>query len=67
MVSVESETRPTMNAHEFINYELEYDLNNPYKHAGEIISMLDERDDVADNEPLEEVENVQIGDVVMWL
>jgi hypothetical protein len=27
--SAESETGPTMNAHEFINYELEFDLNNP--------------------------------------
>ena len=30
-----------------------------------IISMLDERDDVADNKPIEEVDNVQIGDVVV--
>ena len=27
--------------------------------------MLDERDDVVDNEPTEEVDNVQIGDVVV--
>ena len=27
--------------------------------------MLDERDDVADNKPIEEVDNVQIGDVVV--
>ena len=27
--------------------------------------MLDERDDAADNEPIEEVDNVQIGDVVV--
>ena len=27
--------------------------------------MLDERDDVTDNEPIEEVDNVQNGDVVV--
>jgi hypothetical protein len=27
--------------------------------------MPDERDDVVDNEPIEEVDNVQIGDVVV--
>ena len=27
--------------------------------------MLDERNDVADNEPIEEVDNMQIGDVVV--
>jgi hypothetical protein len=31
----------------------------------EIIGMLDERDDVTDNEPIEEVDNAQIGDVVV--
>ena len=30
LVFKESESRPTMNAHEFINHELEFDLNNPY-------------------------------------
>ena len=31
----------------------------------EIISTLDERDDAPDNEPIEEVDNMQIGDVVV--
>jgi hypothetical protein len=26
----ESETRPTMNAHEFNNYEIRFGLKNPY-------------------------------------
>jgi len=31
----------------------------------EITSMLDERDDVANNEPIEEIDNVQIGEEVI--
>ena len=31
----------------------------------EIMSMLDERDHAIDNEPIEEVDNVQVGDVVV--
>ena len=55
-----------MNAHEFINYELEFDLINPYiPIVEEIIGMLDERHDAFDNEPIEEVDNVQISDVVV--
>ena len=27
--------------------------------------MLDERDDATDNEPIEEVDNVQVGDAVV--
>ena len=47
-----------MNYHEFINYELEFYLNNPYiLIQEEILSMLDERDDAANN--------VHIGDVVV--
>ena len=30
LIYVESETRPTMNSHEFINYEIRIDLNDPY-------------------------------------
>jgi hypothetical protein len=42
-----------------------FDLHNPYiSIEEESISMPDERDDVVDNEPIEEVDNVQIGDVV---
>lgn len=53
-----------MNAHKFVNYELEYNLIIPYIHTEEeIIDMLDERDDVADNGLLEKVDNVQM---VMW-
>jgi hypothetical protein len=55
-----------MNAHEFINYELEFDPNNPYiPIKEEIIGMLDGRGDAVDNEPIEEVDNVQISDVVI--
>ena len=49
LVYVESEIGPTMNAHEFINYELEVDLNNPYICIeDELISILDERGDAID-------------------
>ena len=66
LVSKESECGPTMNAHEFIHYELEFDLNNPYiPNLEEIIGMLDERRDAFDNEPIEGVDNVQISDVVV--
>ena len=54
-----------MNVHEFINYEVEFDLNNSYiLIEEEIISMLDESDDAIDNEPIEEIDNVQIGDTI---
>ena len=59
-----SETRPTMIEHEFVNYELEFDLNNPYiPIEEEIIGMLDEINDAIDNEHVEEVDHVQIDDV----
>ena len=32
LTSAKSETRPTTNAHGFINYELRFDINNPYIH-----------------------------------
>ena len=66
LVSKESECGPTMNTHEFINYELEFDLNNSYiPTEEEIIGMLDEGGDAADNECMEEVDNVQIIDVLI--
>ena len=41
-------------------------MNNPYiPIEEEIISTLDERDNAPDNEPIEEVDNMQIGDVVV--
>ena len=41
-------------------------MNNPYIHIEEeIISTLDERDDAPNNEPIEEVDNMQIGVVVV--
>lgn len=47
-----------MIVHEFINYKLEFDLNNPYiPIKEEILVMLDEKDDGVDN--------VQIGNVVV--
>ena len=66
MVHAKREIGPNMNAHEFIDYELEFDLSNPYMPIEEkIIGMLDERDDAIDNEHVEEVDNVQIGDVMV--
>lgn len=55
-----------MNAHEFINNELEFDLNNSYVLIEEeIIGILDERNDATDNEPIKEIDNVQIDDVLV--
>jgi hypothetical protein len=50
-----------MNARAFIKYELEFNLSNPYVSIEEgSIDMLDERDDAINNEPIEEVDIVQI-------
>ena len=66
LVYAKSEIGPPLNAHEFINYALKFDPNNPYiSIKDEIIGMLDERDDVVNNEPIEEVGIVHIGDVVV--
>lgn len=66
LVFKESETRPTTNGHMFINYELEFDLNNLYSQIEEeIICMLDERDDIIHSQPIEEANNMQINDVVV--
>lgn len=43
-----------------------FDPSNPYILIEEaIIGILDEKGDGADNKPIEEVDNVQIGDVVV--
>ena len=60
-----SEIGPTMNSQEFLNYELEFDLSIPYILIEEVIGVLDEIDDAIDNEHVEEVDHVQIGDVVV--
>ena len=53
-----------MNANTFIKYELEFHLNDPYiPIEEEIIGLLDIIGDAIDNEPIEEANNVQIGDV----
>ena len=45
-----------MNAHEFINYELEFDLNNPYiPIKKEITCMLDGGGDVVVMNPLKKL------------
>ena len=61
LVSKKGESGLIVNAYEFINYELEYDLNIPPKE--EIVGMLNGGGDVTNNEPIEEVDNVQIGNV----
>lgn len=55
-----------MDVLEFINNELDSYLNNLYIpiEVG-IIGMLDEIDNAADNGPIEEASNVQIGDVLV--
>lgn len=65
-IFVESEIGSIMNAHEFINNELKFYLNNPYiPIEEEIIRKLHEIDDAIDNEPIEEANNVEIGDVMV--
>ena len=45
---------------------MEFDLSNPQLPiAQEIIGMLDERDDVVDNELIEEVDYERIGDMMV--
>ena len=47
-----------MNAQKFINYELEFHLNNPYiPNEEEIISMLDGGGDASDNELVQHYAN----------
>jgi hypothetical protein len=61
-VFAKSETKPTMNAYEFIKHELECDLSNSYiATKKEICNILD---DVVDNKLFEGIKNMQIGDVV---
>lgn len=57
-----NEIGPLENAHEFIN-QMEFDLNNLVEQK--IQGVLHERDDAADNEPIEEVDDMRIGDVVV--
>ena len=67
MVSKESENGLTINAHEFMYYEVGFNLNNPYTPTKEeeIKSMLDGGGHATDNELIEEIDNVQISDVVV--
>ena len=54
LVFTKSEIVPTMNAHEFTNYELEFNQNNPQiPTKEEKVGMLDERDDATNNELLQ--------------
>ena len=57
-----------MDAHEFINYEEEFDLNDPcIPIVEEIIGMLDESDDATNNDPIDEVDKcANWGKLVMW-
>jgi hypothetical protein len=64
LVPALSEIGPTANAREFVNYET---LSRHYlcTYRGGNTSMLDARDHAIDGEPIEEVDNVQVGDVVI--
>jgi hypothetical protein len=65
LVSTKSESGPTMNAHEFIEYKLEIDRNNPYiRIEEESIAMLDGRDGVAMYESI--IEELTMCKFVMW-
>jgi hypothetical protein len=56
-----------MIAHEFINYELEFDLKNPHKPTeDESTGILDERDDAIDNECIKEVGMLTMFKLAMW-
>jgi hypothetical protein len=67
VTSVGSEIKSIMNVREFINHEVELYPNSPYIpiEEGIIGTMLDERDNAIDNEPIEEAGSVQIGDVLV--
>ena len=69
LVSKESESVPIINAHEFINYELELDLNTMYTPTKEeIIGMLDGGGDEVMQliiNLLKNLANVQINDVAV--
>ena len=55
-----------MNAYEFINHDWNLMQNNPYiPIEEEILGMHDGKDFAAYNEPIEENDNVQLGDMVI--
>ena len=55
-----------MNAYEFINHDWNLMQNNPYiPIEEEILGMHDGKDSAAYNEPIEENDNVQLGDMVI--
>lgn len=62
LTSTMIETRPTMNASEFTNYELEFHRHNRYIPIEKIRDILGERDDATNIEPILEADNVQTGD-----
>lgn len=66
LVFAKSEARSTMNAHEFINYEIEFYLYNLYiPMEEEIIGIFNGRNDAIDNQFIKEAKIVQIGEVVV--
>jgi hypothetical protein len=69
LISSEIET-PNMNAQEYLNYELEFDLNNPYQPTNEeIIEMLPSQQqgsEYVDSDPDEANPNDVIEEVVSF-
>jgi hypothetical protein len=66
LISKESESGPTMNAHEFINSELESNLNNPtYLLRRKLWVCLMEKGMQLAMNPLKKDDNVQIRDVMV--
>jgi len=66
LVSGESEFGSTIDAHKFVYYELEFDLNNPYIPTNEeIMDILDEKNNAIVNETIEKANNVKINDVMV--
>lgn len=66
LVFAKSEARSTMNAHEFINYEIEFYLHNLYiPMEEEIIGIFNGRNDAIENQFIKEAKIVQIGEVVV--
>jgi hypothetical protein len=66
LVSKESESGPTINAHGFINYALEFAMKDPHTPIEEEIVGMLHGGDATDNEPIIEVNNVQINDVLPY-
>ena len=64
LISSETET-PNMDVQEYLNYELEFDLNNPYQPTDEeIIEMLSSQQQGSEHEDIEDLDEANPRDIV---